>query len=312
MFTSKHNPLRRALDAYDPYGFKQVCAAQALFVSICLGLINFTLAPPHFELMMVLPVIGFLVISMERGFDKRLLSMSIYCGICVAYACLITFFKAYPIFMILSIGFTIGLLFILSKKKYPLLLPMIPAIQAVTYGFLIPPLPGETFRIVQTFVNYSVVVFLTIGLMSLFPRIYFFRVFLRTLYLTIEELNEKIMNCAMHRNENNLLTLKHIMNLQDHANALSLHEHGFSAKKIALYLMDFYIFVIAVVQSVEYVTTTDLVDLVRCGRILQEAIAAHQIIDKKPNINSTNPAVQKAFRDLLHIINIWNSLCLKT
>ena len=312
MFTSKINFLRQTLEDYDPYGFLRVVATQTLFVAIGLFLINFIFYPPYFETLVILPAFGFIAIATVINFDQRMLIMGIFCGICISYACILNIIQIYSLMMILSVGFFIGSLFLISKNKYPLLLPIIPVIQAVTYRFLIPPIQGDPFHVVSTFVNYGFMILLTIGLMSLFPRIYFFRIFLRALYLTIEELNEKMTMSVTQPNHTHPFVLKHLVGLQDHAYALSRKDHGFSAKRIALSIMKFYAFVIAVEHRVEHITPIDLIDLSNGCHLIQNGLRDYRCIENIPSTNSSNPSVQEAYSNLVNIIKIWNVLCLKT
>lgn len=304
--------LRRALHNYDPYGFLQVTAAQALFVTTFLCLINFSFALPHFSSAMKLIALAFLAISMERNFNQRMLSMAIFCLICVSYSCILTTLEYYRLFFVLSMGGVTLLLFAISKKIYPSLLPMIPIVQAITYPLIVPPLEGVTFRVVQTFVSYGAVVFLTIGLMGFFPRIYFFRIFLRALYLTLGEFNENCLRLANHSLKTDHILFKHMTAMQDYAYALGGDKHGISAQKIALNFMKMYSFFMATINGIEKVSASELVELANHCHLLQKALSDDHCITIVPEINSSNQAVQEVFSDLNYIINTWNRLCLKT
>lgn len=303
--------IRQAINNYDPYGYFQVTAAQALFVTTTLCLINFVFSIPHFTLMLRVPALGFLAIAMELNFNQRMFSMGLFCIICVTYACILTTFQFYPMFFVISVGVVIILLFSFSKTIYPSFLPMIPIVQVVTV-LIIPPLDGIPFRVVHTFVTYGGLIILTVALMYLFPRIYFFRIFLRSFYLALGQYNKILMDVVTHSLDVNQFFFRHMVAAQNYAYALSTREHGLTAKKITLSLVNSYTFIVAVVNGIEIVEAEELVDLANGCKLFQAALATHRCIEHMPQTASINPAVKKIFAEFNYMMRQWNSLCLKT
>lgn len=309
MFTLKLSAVRDWIDQYDPYGFLQLNAWQGLFVGVCFFLINFTMSPPYFATIMTVPALGFMAIGSEQNFDKRLWNMLIFCILCVVYGSLLTLLNAYPILVILAVGVVVFVLFYLSQNKYPQLFMMIPIIHVVAYMIFLNNLSLGTTHTLYNCFNYGVIILLTVLLMSLFPRVYFFRVFVRSLYLTFGELSEKIHRAIEYKINPDQLIFKHLLAMQNYSYSLGHKENGWAAKKISLRIMHIYTFFIAFVNQVESVDPQELVRFANYCRMFQSALEAECILPLCPTTESTDPVVQKLFSDLAYIISVWNRVC---
>ena len=300
--------LRSVLNRHDPYGMMQVSAAQITFVTISLFLINFIFSIPDFNTIFFLPAFGLITIGTDHSFDLRIRHLAIFCLITVIYAVLLSIVQSYQYLIILIVGIAIFTLYIISKKyRYPPL--MVPLIHVSAYTFFIFPFGGDWSHIYVFFIDSLMITALTIALMSVFPRIYFFRVWLRSLQFSVQELEHQIHTIIANQAKHGQLA--HLIAMEGFTYALSYKEYGFAARKITLRFMSFYEFIMAVLCHYQPITTLELLELANVLSRLYHAIPSYQPLETitfTPNTNDQVLTIQKKTRSL---VMEWNRLCQK-
>lgn len=300
--------LRDALFQHDPYGLLRVGATQAVFVTIGLFLINFAFALPHFNTVYVVPAIGFMVIAFEPSFNLRLRNMAIFCLIVLVYTLLLSLVQNYRYLLVGVAGGVIFTLFILSRK-YNHLLMMIPIVHGIGYGFLIIRGGGDFYKLYVFSLSYLAILACTLSLMLFFPRIYFFRIWLRSFHLTLHEFEQKLHEMIAGKAEEKPYI--HLIAMQDFSHALSYQEYGFSARKIGLRCMSFYTFTLAVIYGYQNATKRELINLAHIFAQLQQVIPHYEPLNNVSMPTSTNPQMMILHRKLFRTIAEWNKLCQK-
>lgn len=300
--------LQKALNSYDPYGFMQVSAAQASFVTVGLFLINFAFALPNFTDVFILPAFGLIIIATERDFDRRIIQFIIFCLLSIIYGILLTIVHEYRYFVVITVGIVIFSYYMLSKKLDYLKF-MIPFIQAVAYTHYIIPHGGNWSQLMVLIINNIAILACAVGLLCLFPRIYFFRIWLRALQYTLKEFETNISAFNSKQLDINQTITKHLLEMQDFSYALGKKAHGFSAQKIALRCMSIYVFFIAVINQVQPVTKHELQELSHVFSRLYHVISINKTLEHIQFVPTENEQLLKIHRKLLGIIREWNRLC---
>lgn len=300
--------LRNLLNVYDPYGMMQVSAAQVTFVTIGLFLINFIYAIPDFNTIFILPAFGFIAIGQDPSFNNRLRSVAIFCTITMTYAILLTFVQNYQYLIILTVGLIVFSLYILSKKYRwsPL---MVPLIHVCAYTFFILPFGGDWSHVYIFFIDSLMITGFSLALMLLFPRIYFFRVWLRSLQFAAQEIEQKIHTIII--NQINHEQLFHLMTMQKFTYSLSYQEHGFAARKITLRFMNVYEFLVTVLHQYQAITNLELLELANVFSQLYHVIPRYKPLNNIAFTPNINPQICNIQKKVLSIINEWNRLCQK-
>jgi hypothetical protein len=301
--------IRRALKDYDPYGFRQVVAAQSAFVVVGLFLIHFAYALPNFNQVMLMPAWGLIAIGRQVGFNARLRHLAIFFFICVVYACLLTSVQSYHYLTVITVGVVIASLFMLSKNR-PYLLFMIPFVELVAHGFFIVPEGGSGYKIFVFILNCFAVSTCALVLLYAFPRIYFFRVWLRAWQATLQEFSEKILEIRAgeaHLTHQQMTT--HLAPMEEFARSLSLKEYGFSARKLSLRCINLYTFLTAAFYQVQAVTAEDLLEIANFCSELVASITAYQPIKRLQLTPSSDEQIRILHRKLGRMVSEWNRLC---
>lgn len=301
--------IKNRLDQYDPYGFFRVSSAQALYLITFLFILNFIFQIPDFNYVIQIPLFGLLIFNVEPDFNKRILNMLTFCGICVIYSLLLSIVYNYRILVIAMVGSVILSLFSLSRK-YPRLLPMICPIHAITYTALISPTNGNIYQIANLLLANSVVIALALIIMYSFPKVYFLRIWLRAVYLSIEEMGQIFLLYADDKLIPQKLTFKHLTKMNDYTNSLNNYQYQMSVKKISLKLINLYTFLIAVTSEVAIIDKQEIYAIAKTCNLLCLSIKNEQQLSYVYFHNSNNPHLLKLEYDLNYIIKVWNKLCL--
>lgn len=302
--------LKTALNNYDPYGIFRVNTLQGGTMVTLLFLINAIYRIPNFNVTMQLPLYCLMATGMVFGYANRLKNALIFCVVCTCYAILLSIVHNYRMLTVFTVGACIAFFFALAKKKVPQLLPMIAAIQAVTYTAFIVPY-GDWFHLSRAALTLALMGFLTLGLFALFPRVYFFRVWLRIVYFTIEELAEKLDQFNRHDLNSEQLVFKHLSKIQEYTQALGYKEHGFAARRVSIYIVDIYTVVIGLVSNIISADKGELHQVSNMCRVLCKRMADNQPLHNMTFISTSNTSVLLLQKNIHGIIKVWNQLCLK-
>jgi hypothetical protein len=300
-----------AVDRYDPYGFLRVSSMQALMVTLVLFLINFFFSPFAMTTALQIPVFGIITCSIERSFNNRLRNVAIFCALCISYAFLICIVQEYRALIVASVGLFIFTLFMLSKYRYPYMLSMVAMVQVVGYTLLKLP-TGATFHTLLNYgISYIGASLLGLLLMYLFPRVYFFRVWLRIIYFTLAEFEDRLRRTAADEMPMDKLVFVHFIQMYDYTPNLSYRENGILARKFALLLVSIYAFTMVTFTRIEAIDRDKILELAdACSRLRQAMDDGIKLgsFDFAPSENIQIRAVQKDFNQLLRY---WNVACSK-
>ena len=311
IFTPLIKRTLQALDRYDPYGFMRVSAMQALTVILVLFMINFAFSPFAMTTALQIPVFGIIATSIEKSFSNRIRNVAVFCGLCIAYAFLLAIVQEYRFLVVISVGVFIFSLFMFSKLKFPFMLGMVTLVQVVGYTLLKIP-EGASFNILLNY-GISYVLASAIGLvtMALFPRVYFFRVWLRIVQATLHEFEQRFMLTAAGTVPLGKLTFVHFVQMYDYTPRLSYREHGLFARKVALLLVAIYAFTVVTYTKIEPIDIGKIFELAGACKKIRAAMDNWQpIADFDFSSENLNPQLIQVYNNLEQLRRYWNRACL--
>lgn len=299
---------RKKMQAYDPYGFFLVSAGQTTFVVTGLLLINFVYAFPDFLKILPIPAFALLVAGREHGFDNRVKQMIVFTILTIVYSVLLTIVHEYRYLVVLVVGLFTYSCYTFSKK-FTYLRFMIPFIQALVFIHFILPYGGNWPQLLVYILNSGIIMLCTLGLMLLFPRIYFLRVWLRAWQLTLNEFESRIQDILHDRLDKTQFLSTHLPNMQEFT--YSLHGKGFTlpVRKIALRCLNIYTFIIAVTEKVQDITDSQLLEISQVLLQLVDAISAYLPLKAVHFQPTTNKQLIIFQTRLITIVQEWNKLC---
>lgn len=301
---------KKALDAYDPYGMYRVNAFQCFLMISTLFIINSVFNLSNFSTTIFLPVFGSLAICMTNGYDERLKAMFIYSVATIGYALILSVVSSNRGITVIVVGIVIVSFFELAKKRKPQLLVMIPLIHISAYTVLCMPFFSGT-QLVHWCLSLSVMAALSIGLLALFPRIYFFRIWLRVVHFTLAELEERLITYQHTDLAGSLFVFQHFRRVPTYTAMLNYKEHGFAARRISLKLTSIYITMTALIHQAVQLNEHELQEIRSICRQFGQALIKNQPLDHICVMHSDNRCFLKLHDDICYILRIWNQLCLK-
>ncbi|MES2204982.1 MAG: hypothetical protein V4496_07160 [Pseudomonadota bacterium] len=303
--------LKHALDAYDPYGNYRVNTFQCVVAVSCLFMLNALFNFPRFNGVIYLPVFGVLALLMSIGYAGRLKAMVIYSVTTIVYALLLSLTHNSPWVTVLVVGVVILTFFSVAKKRVPELLWMIPLVHIAAYTSLKAPDAGLD-QLLHWVLACTGVSILTLLLLALFPRIYFFRIWLRVLHYSITELKERLngyeQNIVISASQ---LLFTHVARMPAYTAMLSNKEHGFSARRISLKLASIYSGLAALNDQLTELKKTECNELNNLCQEFCVALSNNLPLTHLVFIESDNRFFITLRQDLCYIIEVWNRLCLK-
>ena len=304
--------IKMAIRHYDPYAFMQVSAMQCTVVTIVLFFVNFFFAPFAFDSALQLPVVGIIACATEKNFNLRIRNTFIYCVLCTIYSFILSSIIEYRTLTVFAVGGIVFGLFMLCKNKYPYLWGIVVLMQVVVYTHM---------RIYYCcnyyfFINYGVCFAVLTGFgfagLYFYPRVYFYRVWLRTVSATLREFAYNFEQMAHGEIDHNSLMFNNFYQMYDFTLSLGKREHGFRARKLALRITVIYSHLI-VLSNNEVDNQTLLLDLAESCRLLAKAVeieqaAAINAIDQTAN---SNQDLQVTITNVEQLISLWNRSCLR-
>lgn len=301
--------LKQALDEYDPYGNYRVNAIQSVIVLSALLMLSAVINLPQFGSLLFFPVLGLFAILITNGYGLRLKAIILYSVVTILYAIALALVQNYRFLTVLMVGAAIIILFSFSKKRVPQLLFMIPFIHITAYTSLKMPVVGAD-EMIHYVLTYFMFAALLLGLLALFPRVYFFRIWLRVFYHTIKELEEKL-TAYQHQHELFLAQplMLHLSRLPNYTIMLSNKEHGFSARRISLKLMSINAGLMALIDGATQLSVSEFEEIRQTCQKLYQGLSANQPVQHAEMVNSDNWFFLKFQHDLNYITQRWNRLC---
>lgn len=300
-----------ALDHYDPYGFMRVSAMQAVTVILVLFMVNFVFSPFAMTTALQIPVFGIIATSIEKSFINRIRNVAVFCCLCIAYAFLLAMVEEYRFLVVILVGVFIFTLFMLSKYKFPFMLGMVALVQVVGYTLLKIP-EGANFNILINYaLSYTLASLIGLATMYFFPRIYFFRVWLRIVQATLREFEQRFILTAAGTVLLEKLTFVHFVQMYDYTPRLSYREHGLFARKVALLLVAIYAFTVVTYTKIEAIDVGCIFELAGACKKMREAMDNLQpVTEFEFKTGELNPQLIQVYSQLNLLRSYWNRACL--
>ena len=304
------NKFFKALDSYDPYGFMRVSGLQMLTMVLVMFVINFLFSPFNWTSALQFPLFGMMACGMERSFNSRIRNVAIFCMISMLYAFLFCLVKEYRILLVLLVGSVVFGLFMLSKYKYPYLLGMIAMIQILITTSVIPR--GANFTVLLNYgISYMLASVIGLLVMYVFPRKYFFRVWLRIVYATLGEFESRFRRVAEGEVPIDKLTFVHFIEMYEYTPSLSYRENGIFARKFALLLVAIYAYTVVTYTKVEPVNPSAIHELADACHQLRKALGESKKLASFNFMATENNQLMHVQKDFNWLLTYWNRACLK-
>ncbi len=304
--------IKKAIHHYDPYGFMQVSAIQAVVITVVLFFVNFFFTPFVFSSALQLPIIGIFTTALEKNFDLRIRNVIVYCLMCALYSFILSTIIQYRALTVFISGAIVFGLFMLCKKKYPFILGMITLMQVVVYTQLRIDYGGNFTILLNYGLSFLLATAIGVIIMYLYPRVYFYRVWLKTLAYTLNEFADNFTGLATKKSTVDSLSFMHFFQMYEHTVSLGYKEHGFRARKLALRVTNIYSHLIVCAKNSGGQTPSTLSELADVCRQLAQAIDGDRSLD-----DVVMPEAKKGEKlppitmDLSYLISDWNYLCLR-
>lgn len=303
--------ITNVVNAYDPYGNLRVNTLQSMVMLSFLVMLNAIINLPQFNSILTIALFGVWSINSIVGYEARIKGLCIFSGVIIPYALLLGLVHNDTVTTILLTGLVIFFLFKLARNRFPQLLAMIPLIQILDYTMLKIPVArwGNLFHWAGV---YLLACLLMIGFLIIFPRIYFFRIWLRAVYLAVEELENRLKFCE-ESPEFSIAqpTLKHLPRILEFTSMLSNKDYGFSARRIGLKVMSLSAASMALISKTTQLDTDDIDQLRILFEKLRYGMANTKPVENISSIKTTNGFCMQFYQDICYIIHVWNQLCLK-
>ena len=303
--------IKKSINNYDPYGMLQVNATQALAVALSLLFINASYKFPLFEEIMLLPFLGIIITGGIFGYYPRIKAFIVFSLFSILYTIIFCLINSYLTIILFTMALLVPLLFFLGRRYYAPLLSMVGVIQVCVFVFCQIPNSGNYDELTQIIVALLLVTLLGVGLMSLFPKVYFFRVWRRALYLTIHEFSETIYLFKIKQLNPQQLWFKHLVSLNSFTQGLHNDIYAFSARRVSLRLTKIYTALMPLFYHITQIETHELESIINLCKALCLAIEKNQTLHSWSTINSTNTHFLKLQCNFNYVIKSWNELCLK-
>ena len=178
--------LSDALNHYDQYGIIKVNTFQTFYVTICMFLVNFIFGPPFIT--QLLPILELVLLLLEAHpvICARQQIVTLFVTIAVIWYICVNLVVNHNLYnnskcLLLSLLYWIG-------RKVPLFAGI--ALICYLLGIVFSPLKvSGNFSVYYNLIVMSLIYLLVvIAAMNLFPRVYYNRIWVRAVYLSLQEL----------------------------------------------------------------------------------------------------------------------------
>lgn len=304
--------IKVAIRHYDPYAFMQVSAMQCMVVTIVLFFVNFFFAPFAFDSALQLPVVGIIACATEKNFNLRMRNTFIYCILCIIYSFILSSIIEYRTLTVFAVGGIVFGLFMLCKNKYPYLWGIVVLMQVVIYTQMRINYGSNYYILLNYGVSFALATAIGLGVMYFYPRVYFYRVWLRTVSATLREFAYNFEQIAHGEIDHNSLMFNNFYQMYDFTLSLGKREHGFRARKLALRITVIYSHLI-VLSNNAVDNQKLLLELAESCWQLAKAVETEQaaVINAIDQPEKLNQDLQVTIINVEHLFSLWNRSCLR-
>lgn len=232
MFISK---LGNLLDSYDIYGEYRVNALKILYIIIILFICNLIFAPHHAILNFILiPILAILIETTLVGARLKIIGTIVFCILSAATMLVYDLTYQHPTLFTVIVLFSSILIYYLSITKYPYLFGAEPFILCI--GFLSGHKAGNS-NLYEAFNGLTTLAFgvlLILGLLILFPRWFYYRLWLRAFYFSVVGIRDTLELSLEDQRSKFTRLHRHLIKMDQYAKTVGHQRYNFSLTKINL------------------------------------------------------------------------------
>lgn len=233
MFISR---LIRIIENYDQYGTHRVNGIKVVYVLLALFFFNSVFYIPNvYFYYFYIPITAMTVeVLFERIQDKYRAFIYVMVGTCVMVF-LFNILKPYPLFFLFAVFVSAMLLYLLALHWRRIFLPIVPVILSLaSYSLLYPNLNANLNMVVNNAVTTLFALIIILSALVLFPLSYYYRLWLRSFGLLLEETLDHLRMIQDKKPVQVLLVQGHTKHMITFANMLSRKLPTFTLLKINL------------------------------------------------------------------------------
>lgn len=303
MFTSK---LSNAINRYDQYGIMRVNALQSVMVTICMFLVNFIFGPPYMDQLLPIFLIGIIAASSSPSYIRRQQIIAIFVALAIIWYICVNLVVNHNLATVIMNGFLLSVVFWLGKK-----IRVFAAIALVCYllGILLPPLnvSGSFYIYYNLITMCAIYLVAVLAFMNLFPKIYYKRIWVRALYLCLNEL--VVIQRSIASGETNFANSQHLIGIYRITSSVTQKEFTFAARRTNISLLRIYTYMTTLRTQLLLINPQALLHSADLCENLCEKISQGEIIQANALLIPGLPnGIKFALQQL---IMIWNRTCLK-
>ncbi len=303
MFISK---LCNALNRYDQYGIIRVNTFSSLYLTIAMFLLNFIFSPPHINQLLPIFLVGIVAAGSSPSYIRRQQIVVLFTGIALIWYICINLVVHHNLATVIMNGFLLSLVYSIGKK-----IPIFAAIALVCYllSIILPPIKvSGSFAVYYNLIfMFSLYLLIVLMLMNLFPRVYYYRIWARALFLCLQEL--ALIQRSLADGKINFAYPQHLIGIYRITSGLSQKEFTTDARRINISLLRLYTYLTSVkVQLMPLDAQALLGGAAVCDEICHKIAKGKAIPADTWQILNVPNGIKYAMQQL---ILGWNKACLK-
>lgn len=296
--------LNEALNRYDQYGIIRVNTFQTLYLIICLFLVNFIFGPPYMNQLLPILGIGIIAAGASPSYRRRQQIVALFVVIAIIWYISVNLVVNHDVATVIVNAFLLSLLYWLGRK-----IPLFAGIALVCYllGIILPPLKisgsfGVYYNLIAMSAIYLIVV---IAAMNLFPRVYYNRIWVRAVYLSVSELTTILRLLASGNGD--FADSKHLIGLYRITSGLTQKEFTFCGRRVNIALLRIYSYLTALKMQVLPTNSAALLAAAElCDSLCLHITRGERVPANASQIEDLPQNIKFALQQL---IIVWNKTC---
>ncbi|MDF1677439.1 MAG: hypothetical protein P1U32_01950 [Legionellaceae bacterium] len=298
MFISK---LIHTIETYDPYGMHRLNATKVVYVFFILSIFNmfFNLPHPYFYFF-YLPLTAMAAeVMMENVKDKYWGFVYTILGTCVMVM-LFNMLRSYPLFFPVAIFAATVVLYFIALRHVTMMLPLVPIILSLaTYSLLYPTLDNNFRMVMENLLTTLFAMLIILSSLVLFPLSYYYRLWLRALLLSCQDMLSDLLLILNHQAVEATLLQENIKRMVIFSNMLPRRLPIYTILKINLLTHELRVHLDVAENQFTSMPQATLELLIENMKLLilsiENEVPCDLICDKEPHF--------------IKLIHAWNSLC---
>jgi hypothetical protein len=262
--------------------------------------------PPYMNQLLPVFGIGIIAAGTSPSYQRRQQIVAVFVVIAIIWYICVNLVVNHDLATVIVNGFLLSLLFWLGRK-----IPLFAAIALVCYllGIILPPLKvsgnfGVYYNLIAMCTIYLIVI---IAVMNLFPRVYYNRIWVRAVYLSIGELTNILRLLA--RGETDFANSKHLIGLYRITSGLTQKEFTFCGRRVNIALLRIYSYLTTLKMQVLPINSAALLAAAElCDNLCLQVTRGEKISANAWLITDLPEDIKFALQQL---IIVWNKTCSK-